>query len=484
MNPGSFCGSCGAVVKRGALYCGSCGAPSAERSSGATAVPVAPPSMIGTIGGGPGSALPPPPPPPPGPIAAGPPGFARYASFGRRVGAYLIDGIAPLIIAVLGYSVLFAAVAGRSTGGLSFSLIVLLVGPIAYFVILWAMAAKGNSPGNALLGIRVVREASGTAPGAGLGLGRLLLKGVLIGITFYIGGFSPLWDKSGRRKGWWDTACNTVVLDRDAVPEYRDSIGATQPPSLAAMSMAGLPEPPRDAVPASADPAWGRPGPFEDRPAWDLPAGPVRAGAAPAAGGPVASWGDRPANAAPPAPPAAVMVTGPTPAPDPLVDGSWSAPSPAVPSSAPVIQAVPAFGAPTVTRGAPEPDLRPEPVDHTRMRIAPQVTSTGEWRADLDDGRRLVVAGPTLLGRDPSAEPGEPSALAIQIVDEGRSVSKTHLLLDAGPAGIQVTDRYSTNGVVVVTAGVELPCVPGVATPVPDGSTVRFGDRMLVIHRS
>lgn len=47
-----------------------------------------------------------------------------------------------------------------------------------------------------------------------------------------------------------------------------------------------------------------------------------------------------------------------------------------------------------------------------------------------------------------------------------------------------VTDRHSTNGVVVVSAGVDLACVPGVPTPVPDGSTVRFGDRSLVIRRS
>lgn len=485
MNPGSFCGSCGAVVKQGALYCGSCGAPSAERSSAATAVPVPPPSMIGTIGGGPESAYPPPPPPPPGAAPAGPPGFTRYASFGRRVGAYLIDGIPPLIIALIGYSALFAAVAGRSTGGLSISFIVLLAGPLAYFVILWAMAAKGNSPGNALLGIRVVRVVSGAAPGVGLGLGRLLLKGLLISITFYIGGFSPLWDKSGRRQGWWDSACNTVVLDRDAVSEYRAAAMGGQAPSLAAMSMAGLPEPPRDVAPATGDPAWGRPSPIDDRPAWDLPPVPApdRLGAAPVSGGPAASWGDRPANAAPP-PPAPVMLARAVPAPDPLMDGSWSEPSAAVPASAPVIQAVPGFGSPRIAGTPPEADVQPEPVDHTRMRVAPQASSTDEWRADLDDGRRLVLVGPTLLGRDPSAEPGEPAAVTIPIVDEGRSVSKTHLLLEVGPAGIQVTDRYSTNGVVVVTAGVELSCVPGVATPVPDGSTVRFGDRSLVIRRS
>lgn len=50
MNPGSFCGICGAVVKQGGLYCGSCGAPTAA-SRTPTAVPVPPPTMVGTIGG-------------------------------------------------------------------------------------------------------------------------------------------------------------------------------------------------------------------------------------------------------------------------------------------------------------------------------------------------------------------------------------------------------------------------------------------------
>ncbi len=70
------------------------------------------------------------------------------------------------------------------------------------------------------------------------------------------------------------------------------------------------------------------------------------------------------------------------------------------------------------------------------------------------------------------------------VPDDARSVSKTHLRLDVAAGGVQVTDRHSTNGVVIVTAGVDLRCVPGVPTPVPNGSTVRFGDRSLVVRQS
>lgn len=543
MNPGSFCGSCGAVVKPGALYCGSCGAPAAPAP--AAAPTAAPPTMIGTIGGG---AVPPPPQaeawpptaaqdqawPPAGPVdAAGPAGFVDYATFGRRAAAYVIDGIPYLIIAAIGYvwalSAISAAWRGYSTG-LSLSYLLLLFGPLIYVVVLWAMAAKGNSPGNAILGIRVVREANGAFPGAGLGFGRLLLKGLLIGITCYIGGFSPLWDKTGRRKGWWDSACNTVVLDKDAVPAYRAFVGAAgaagvRPPATAYSPADAYPAaeaypvpddyPAAGRPPAEPDRQWesdqhfgyppagaagstsstgvsvpaagGMPGVADDRPAWDI--APVQAAdpvvARPQVPTPAANWGDRPASGAigpyatavaspppPPPPPPARHAAPVDPAPGPGADLPWASAS-----GASVITSVPGFSAPSYADQTPE-----EPAEHTRMRVAPQASGGSGWTANLDDGRTMPVLGKLILGRDPSVSPSDGDAVAVPVADEGRSVSKTHLLLEAGPGGVQVTDRHSTNGVVVVTAGVDLTCVPGVPTPVPDGSTVRFGDRSLRVR--
>lgn len=442
--------------------------------------------MIGTIGGGSPENQPP---PSPQSVAGptpfdGPPGFTGYATFGRRVGAYVIDAIPSLIIVAVGYSALFAAILGRSSGGLSTSLIVLLVGPIGYFVVLWAMAAKGSSPGNAMLGIRVVRDSTGAEPGAGLGLGRLLLKGLLIGVTCYIGGFSPLWDSSGRRKGWWDSACHTVVLDRATVPAYRAAVTGTQPPPPAALSLTGRPEP-ATVTGVPDEPARERAAPaVDDRPEWDVPPvpapGPVPA---PVPASATATWGDRPAESAAGGASGAAPAATPRPAPsgpipDPLQDAPWAEPT----STASLIQAVPGIGS---SRPAPAPLMsEPEPLDHTRMRVTPQSSSTPGWQAELDDGRVLTVDGPVILGRDPSGRPDEPAAVTVPVSDDTRSVSKTHLMLDVGPAGAQVTDRHSTNGVLVVTAGVDLRCVPGVATPVPDGSTVRFGDRSLVIRRA
>ncbi len=508
MTPGSFCGSCGSVVKHGALYCGSCGAPTPGPAAAAV-LPVPPPTMIGTIGAAPPAPAPVPPqelppgglPPAPPPVI-GSPDVTGYASFGKRSAAYVIDAIPNLILLAIGYSALIAAILGRSIAGTPTGLILVVVGPLVYLVLLWAMAAKGSSPGNAILGIRVIRESTGAQPGVGLGLGRLLLKGLLIGITLTIGGFSPLWDKSGRRKGWWDAACGTVVLDRNAVPAYRAAVAQTQPPSLAAMSLSALPHP---GIAETEFSGWAAPKPIvDDRPAWDLP--PVSAqGRAEPVSMPAASWNDqpfgndRPARADPlpgsgwPGQPASTITRAADSCPDASPSPAEAEPHPeARPTdslaAAALIRSVPGFvsagQSPSPAGVGIPPPLEPDRLDHTRMRVAPQAAASPVWRAALDDGRMLTVDGPVMLGRDPSAGPAELDAVLVPISDRARSVSKTHLLLEVGPAGIQVMDRHSTNGVVVVTAGVELTCVPGVATPVPDGSTVRFGDRSLVVRRA
>jgi uncharacterized RDD family membrane protein YckC len=441
MNPGTFCGTCGAVTKQGALYCGSCGAPAPGPTA---ATPVPPPTMIGTVGTG--AAPDPADAPPFDAPGAGPAEFTGCSTFGRRVGAYLLDALPPVLFVLAGYPALIAAVFREPGPPLWLAFLFLGALPLAYVVVLWAMAARGSSPGNALLGIRVVRESTGAPPGVGLGLGRLLLRSLILGVTLYVAGFSPLWDGTGRRRGWWDSACGTVVLNRDALDSYRAKAGRPEPPSLAAMSLGGLP---------AGDSAG------DERPAWDLPpVAPIPRPGPAAAAVPTASWGDRPAD------PAAV----PSPSGPAAPDLPWSKPPPA----SEVIQAVPG-----VVRA-------PEPAEHTRLKVTaePAPSTAAGWLAALDDGRTLTLAGPVILGRDPIARSEEHSAVTVPIADDGRSVSKTHLRLDVGSAGVAVTDRHSTNGVVVVTAGVELRCVPGVATPVPEGSIVRFGDRSLAVRRT
>jgi hypothetical protein len=66
------------------------------------------------------------------------------------------------------YGALFALIRSGSSRGASGGFMVILLLPLAHFGLLWAMAAKGSSPGKAMHGIRVVRESSGAFPGAGL----------------------------------------------------------------------------------------------------------------------------------------------------------------------------------------------------------------------------------------------------------------------------------------------------------------------------
>jgi uncharacterized RDD family membrane protein YckC len=99
-----------------------------------------------------------------------------------------------------------------------------------------------------------------------------------------------------------------------------------------------------------------------------------------------------------------------------------------------------------------EDDPPPPPATSIRgdaapMPSGPSSSSTGPaWYAILDDGRELPITGLLLLGRNPAPRPGEEDAELIKVVDEARTVSKTHLSLDVDGTGVVVADRGSTNG--------------------------------------
>ena len=130
---------------------------------------------------------------------------AEFASVGSRFGALILDGICGAVVSAVGYAAVFAL---ENTAGLA----ILGLVELGFIVLMLVMAANGSSPGKAMLGIRVVRASTGERPGFGLGLGRLILRSILLGITVYIAGFSPFWDSSRRNRAWWDAAVDTVVL--------------------------------------------------------------------------------------------------------------------------------------------------------------------------------------------------------------------------------------------------------------------------------
>ena len=307
------------------------------------------------------------------------------ATFPRRLTAYVVDAVVGVAVALAPALLLFAGAGDENRWSGPFAVVLSVVVPLAYVGLLWLMAAYGNSPGNALLGIRVVREATGSRPGAGVGLGRLLLRGLLIGdhargsrVLAAVG----LHRSTPRLVG---PGCGTVVLARSAVPDYVSAAAAARLPTLAAMSLGGLPEPVPAGVPASVD---GTELTGFERPAWDIaPVGaPV---AAPVRAAPAASWADRPGGhpaAGRGKPQAHCRQARRRKRSHPV------GPPHGVRGPAPGRGAV---GTGCHCRGAGVRDSLPgRRSDHTRMRVSPEPMCRPclRWSAVLDDGRVLTLA--------------------------------------------------------------------------------------------
>jgi uncharacterized RDD family membrane protein YckC len=176
------------------------------------------------------------PPPPPNPYGQAPPAYgqpaygapaAGYAHWGKRVGAYLLDGIATSIAALplwIGYGMLAAsaetttAADGTVTtttegGGVVVLLIVLgIITSLAFFV--WNTCMKqgstGYSIGKGVLGIKLIGEKTGQPIGAGMSFVRYLCH--ILDSICYIGYLWPLWDS--KRQTFADKIIGTVVINQ------------------------------------------------------------------------------------------------------------------------------------------------------------------------------------------------------------------------------------------------------------------------------
>lgn len=191
-----YCVYCGAKAPDDAAFCGSCGR---------------------RIGSGPSSAPPPPIVAPTAytdPYAALFPAPGPHASFGRRLGGYLIDGVVELCIGfaigfVFGIAV-FAA--GGDDKDLEDQTVLLqLIAGSAGFLYIWLMSISGATVGMRALGMRIVPDNGTAKPSVGQALVRT--------IVFYIGGFIlglgylwMLWDSD--EKTWHDHASDSTVVYR------------------------------------------------------------------------------------------------------------------------------------------------------------------------------------------------------------------------------------------------------------------------------
>jgi len=133
----------------------------------------------------------------------------RLASPGKRLGAFILDGLIPVWLLIFGI-ILIASSSGSDTGSSASGLVVIL----AFFAYaIWAIVlfAKGTTPGKRLLGMRVIKE-SGETAGFGTMLFREWIGKWISGLLLSLGFFAILWDKDNQ--GWHDKLASTYVVTR------------------------------------------------------------------------------------------------------------------------------------------------------------------------------------------------------------------------------------------------------------------------------
>ncbi len=147
--------------------------------------------------------------------------------------------------------------------------------------------------------------------------------------------------------------------------------------------------------------------------------------------------------------------------------------------------------APRTPVAATPPPPAPVPVgvpeSQRTVRRPPVVTPSGVeagWVLAFDTGEKVPVDGVVLVGRRPSARPGEAVRHLVALPSQDMSLSKTHAQIGvAGDGALVVMDRGSTNGSVLTRQGVSRPLSGGRPTTLLEGDLVRFGDRSMEVSR-
>lgn len=401
----------------------------------------------------------------PDPAYAAALGLVR-APFGRRSLAFLLDiliwvllqlplwlGAVPLLLklatgAISPYGLVnhpgfvLAAVMASITVALS----------LAFLIVQWVLQARrGLTIGKGFTGLRSINVRTLEKPGAGAVLLRALIVG-LAGVIPVIGTAvilaSPTFDPQERGRGLHDRAARMWLVDiRRGLNPYDE-----KRMRIARKTVKAEPVPERPERPSLATPT--RPGARPDyRPGNRISAGVLGVNRGP--DGRPAATEDAAASAAPGVIDAAPGLATPRVAP--------------APTPAPAREAAP----------APAPELAPAPAREAAPAPAPEPAPapSPRWGLRFDTGETVAVTGPLLIGRDPDPA-SAPGAEPHRLLDESRSLSKTHAILTPTAHGLEVVDRGSTNGSAVVRAGVETAAVAGVALAAAVGDTVRLGDRL------
>lgn len=142
---------------------------------------------------------------------------------------------------------------------------------------------------------------------------------------------------------------------------------------------------------------------------------------------------------------------------------------------------------PTGGRSRPAPDPFPWGVDASvedleATRVVSQHGTGERFVLQFSTGESVTVHGAGLIGRNPSAQPGEYVDQLVSIFDVGKSVSKTHLEFGQEGGRFWVSDRYSTNGSIVRQPEAEpRRCEPGRRYFVMRGTRIDVGEQFFVV---
>lgn len=177
------CRDCGREISERARTCPGCGAPG----------PAAGTVTLGTAG----------------PVPAG----AALASYGSRVGAFLLDAaILTIPVGVLVFSIMGAAMSTRPAVGFSVIPVIFIwvIASVLYKPLM--EGAKGATLGKMMVGIKVVAADTGARCDYGKAFLRWLIGAVIniVPFGFFVDVLWPLWDE--RRQALHDKVAGTLVV--------------------------------------------------------------------------------------------------------------------------------------------------------------------------------------------------------------------------------------------------------------------------------
>jgi len=182
--------------------------------------------------------------------------------------------------------------------------------------------------------------------------------------------------------------------------------------------------------------------------------------------------------------PAPTPAQAPAPAPAPAAAAQPETPKALLtpPVTPPVTRAVaaPAASVPTTPRRL-DAGFESQHDDLEATRIV-RGRQGDRFVLQFSTGENATVFGTGLIGRNPVLQPGEFVDQLVTILDQGKSVSKTHLEFGQTSGVFWVVDRFSANGTVVRQPDAPPQRLdPGKRQPVARGTRVDIGEQFFVV---